>query len=514
MFVNSYLFTYNEPMRIKLLLLLFSSALILFASVSPAFAATAITVNTTSNDGPVNPFAWGVNAPEKSIWWAGDNQFISRISAAKIKLIRAHPIQEIIHAKNNLSWCTSPTSCDFTLMDQVLKTVFDAGAQPIFQVTGYPGGAGIGNMDWNKYAQFMSLVVTHYNKNLALAADGSRKLKYFEMWNEPTWEPDGKIPTDADYKNFVTTVGTAMKNVDSSIKLIGPVPQWADLRSDGELAFARSQLPQIDILSWHDYGPTSATDQSRMNWTKSDYFDNVITARNTSYLAGGPTDTKGTAITEYHIALGTLSSGDQSQYYTNYGATWLSSAISNFIRSKITMATQYDFEESGINELGLTAPTSSDKYFPRKTYYSYYIYGNHMGSTLLTQTAPQDNLESVFSRSSDGKTVYAVLVNKDVTNSRDVTITLQNAPSSGSYKKFTLDANTDPITGIQSSYSNGSITLTLGKASTVALDISTGGTTSIPGDINGDGKIDGVDYVMALNQNLSLQPVINGIISQ
>src|SRR5688500_18156501 len=54
---------------------------------------TTVTVNCTSNDGTVNPFAWGVGAPDKYSWWPGNTALKQRISDAKIKLVRVGPVQ-------------------------------------------------------------------------------------------------------------------------------------------------------------------------------------------------------------------------------------------------------------------------------------------------------------------------------------------------------------------------------------------------------------------------------------
>lgn len=83
------------------------------AGLSFAGTATTISVDTASNAGTVNPFAWGVGAPDKRTWWAGNSALKTRISDAKIKLVRVNPIQNMIYNGRD----PYPSSGTWTLTD-------------------------------------------------------------------------------------------------------------------------------------------------------------------------------------------------------------------------------------------------------------------------------------------------------------------------------------------------------------------------------------------------------------
>src|SRR5260221_9752915 len=111
--------------------------ILVFSHLLPVHAQSAtISLDPTVNLAPVNPFVWGIGSPEKHIWWAGNTNLANLIKNAKIKLIRTGPVQNIWYAKGQ-HVCTTATSCDFTLMDQILTSIFDSGAEPLFSIIAY-----------------------------------------------------------------------------------------------------------------------------------------------------------------------------------------------------------------------------------------------------------------------------------------------------------------------------------------------------------------------------------------
>src|ERR1044072_8004428 len=206
--------------------------------VEAAATAVSITVDCASNKGPVNPLAWGVGAPDKYMWWPGNTTLKQRILDAKIRIVRVGPVQ--LGRYNGRDIYPAADSWNFADLDLILNSIFDAGAQPSFTVVGYP--QGIAAKDFTAYAHFMEGVVKRYNVQKALGAN--RTVKYWEMWNEPTDEGDGKL-TQAEYKTFVQTVGNAMKAQDPTIKLIGHVHTWSDLGNGGWVSFAARKLEEM-----------------------------------------------------------------------------------------------------------------------------------------------------------------------------------------------------------------------------------------------------------------------------
>lgn len=441
-------------------------------SVSAAMTSTQLTINLASRTGSVNPFVWGINAPDKQTNWAGSSTVEGYLQQAGIKIIRVGALQYALYHSANKSICTTPTSCDFTQMDADLKSVFDSGAQPLFVVAGYPGG-GITQYDWTDYASFMKTVVTRYNVDLVLG----HKVLYWEMWNEPTDEADGTIPDKATYANFVKTVGGAMKGIDSSIKLVACAAPWADLGSGGWVDYtAKNTNNLVDILSWHDYGSGTYDDQARLVDT-SRYTTEVADITTGSGLLSSDGKRYQAALTEYNMAWQSLSSGNNQYYHSAYTAVYDASTIIEGLSSGATIFTNYAAMETGTNNLGLLA--NSGSYTPYAPYYTFYEFGNFMQSYLLATSSTASNLQYVASISSDGQKVTVIAVNQNMTASQTITLAL-NGASTGSYTSYTLDDSTLPTSGTSGSLQQGQLTATLPALSVVSfvINLSTTGTSN------------------------------------
>jgi hypothetical protein len=421
--------------------------------------------NLGSNRGEVNPLIWGINAPDKDLLWAGNKTLEQRISSARIKIVRVGAIQYANYVLGH-NMCTSPTSCDFSAMDAPLKTIFDAGAEPLFVVVAYPGG--IAQYAWQSYAIFMQQVVRRYNVDLALG----EKIRYWELWNEPTSEPDGTIPTRQLYEEFIKTVGGAMKSVDSTIKLIAPAAPYADLGSGGWLSYvAQNTNNLVDVLSWHDYGGHTMNDQTRLTYTRLKYYDNIRTLEESKNFVDTTSGKRyGAAITEYNMAGQPLADRSAAQFHNNYNAVYVASAIINAMKAKAQLFTFFTLAQSGTNLLGILDP-SKGSYSPFKPYYTFYIFGNHMGTTLLDGTGDSEFLEYIASKSPDGTTVYIIAVNKNVRDAQSIDVNLNNVDS-GNYRVYELDASINPLAVVNSRYQSGHFKYILPPLSVTAFEIS------------------------------------------
>lgn len=451
------------------------------AGVSFAGTATTITVDTASNAGSVNPFAWGVGAPDKYAWWAGNTALKTRISDAKIKLVRVNPIQNMLY--NGRDPYPSAGTFALTDMDAILNTIYDAGAEPLFVIAGFPAGVPntrdasgtITSANWTEYANFMKGVVKRYNTDHVLGA--SKTIRYWELWNEPTIEGDGKFSSQANYKTFAQTVGNAMKAQDSTIKLIGPVDAWSDLSSTGYVSYAAKQLEsQIDILSWHDYGPDPTnSDATRLAWTKPHYQDNVATVKSggAGDIFKGPSGKLyGAAITEYNMSHQDGGSTYNAKYHNYFNAIYSASAIVNAMKGNADMLMSYNLAETGTNLLGLLDNTS---YSPYKPYYAYHLFGNHFGNQKLTGTGGTTNLEFVASKDTATGKTYVIAVNKDASVTYDAAVQLQNISSAtGTVNVWKLDATTNPTSSTSLAYSGSQFTYSIAPMTAVAFEVTPG----------------------------------------
>jgi len=421
-----------------------------------------ITIDPSSNAGSVNPLTWGIGAPGSEIWRGTDPTVIQRIKDAKIKLIRIGAIQYSNYHLGGQT-CTSPTDCNFSDMDQMLRAIFDADAEPLFTLAGYPGG--FPQHDWQSYAIFMQQVVKRYDIDFVLG----KKVRYWEMWNEPQIEGDGTIPTVQEYADFVIIVGGAMKAIDPSIKIVAPAAPSPDLGSHGWLSYmAKNTNDLVDILSWHHYGRYNDTDQIRLDKEKTMYYDNVVKVETGADFVSLSGKRYGAAITEYNMAGQSLAHGSPSKFRSSYNAVFIANAIVQAMRAKVDLFTFYLLAQLGPNLLGVL--DYNNKWAPYKPYYTFYMFGNHSGTTLINGSSGTNTLVYIASKSQDEGKIYVIVVNISITSAPQITLQIKGTLS-GNYTRYLLDSNNNPTTGTSGTYTRGQITYTLPALSIAAFDI-------------------------------------------
>jgi hypothetical protein len=456
---------------LALLLILVASPLLvpLLAHLRSASSSTGpvsgklITLDPSSQAGRVNPLIWGIGAPGREIWRGDDPLVVQRLRAAHIKLIRIGAIQySNYHLGGNT--CTAPTRCNFSDMDRLLRAIFAAGAEPLFTVVGYPGG--FAPHDWQSYAIFMQQVVNRYNRELILG----NKVHYWEMWNEPQIEGDGTIPTVQEYVDFVRMVGGAMKAVDPGIELVAPAAPFPDLGRNGWVtSVARQTRDLVDVLSWHDYGRYDATDQDRLKQEQQRYADNVASVETDPAFVSPSGKRYGAAISEYNMAARPLLDRDDNQFHGIYNAVYIANAIIYATRAKAAFCTFYLLAQSGPNWLGVL--DYRNHWSPYIPYYTFLLFGDHSGTTLIGGSGDTGTLSYLASRSRDGHTLYVVVVNSSMTAAQQVTLQITGA-THGTYKIYLLDRHGYAAVGMPGSYIGGRITSTQPALSITAFDIS------------------------------------------
>jgi glycosyl hydrolase family 39 (putative alpha-L-iduronidase) len=421
-----------------------------------------ITIDSSSSAGTVNPLIWGIEAPSKEIWNGSNPMVIQRIRDAKIKLIRIGAIQSSNYHLGRRT-CTSPTSCDFSDMDRILHAIFDADAEPLFTIAGYPGG--FPQHDWPSYATFMKQVVKRYNVDFVLG----KKVRYWEMWNEPQIEGDGTIPTVQEYADFVRIVGGAIKAIDPSNKIIAPAAPFTDLGSGGWLSYvAKNTNDLIDVLSWHSYGSHIDTDQIRLEKEKRMYNDDVLKVEKGINFISPTGKRYGAAITEYNMAGQSLADKSIVNFHNNYNAVFVANAIIHAMKAKADLCTFFLLAQFDPNLLGVL--DYNNDWTPYKPYYTFYIFGNHFGTTLINGSGGTNTLEYIASKSQDGSTIWVIVVNSNTTSASHVTLQIKDT-FFGNYTTYLLDSNNNPTTGTPSVYTKGQIIYTLPALSIAAFDI-------------------------------------------
>ena len=158
-----------------------------------------------------------------------------------------------------------PANYDFTLTDEYLSAMRDAGTEPYYRL-----GQSIEHWikkygvnppkDFAKWARICEHVVRHYNEGWA---NGFRwNLRYWEIWNEP----DGNNPTK-DGRLGPTWTGTSEQFLElykitsrhlracfgDAIKIGGPGFCWWGAWKDQFLPYCAANDLPLDFYSWHCY---------------------------------------------------------------------------------------------------------------------------------------------------------------------------------------------------------------------------------------------------------------------
>lgn len=387
--------------------------------------------------GPIQFGVLGVNAPDKYMDWGSDPRVADRIREGGFRFVRTGLVQDGFYQKRDIY--PAPGKYDFRFVDRNLKQIIAGGAEPIVSIVGFPAGVPhrlkdgkIVSADWDAYARFIEGVIRHYNVDLAIR----KKIVYWELWNEPTDEPDGKFQSKEQYAEFVRMVAPIIRAVDPQVRLIGPVAPWSDMSPEGWPAFAARELGKhIDVICWHDYGGQSdQSDADRMAWPRAHYFDNVRTVMTAKQFASPPGKTFGTAITEYNMSWGDGPPEYLAKYRSEYNAAFLGASLVQAFRSGMELFCQYTLTQAGRNNLGLVDNTTFEPYRP---FYVYAVFSKHIGTRKLEIEGDAPGLEALATKRPLGITVHLVNTRPSIAS-----VTVQGLPN-GRIRMWQLDAKKD-----------------------------------------------------------------------
>lgn len=443
---------------------------------APKPPSVSYVVHCDSNDGAVKPGVLGVNGPDKYTDWAGNAEVTRRLREGGFKVVRMGLVQDGLYQKRDIY--PKPGQWRFKEMDTMLKSIFDAGAEPLLGVIGFPAGVEhrldsenkIAQADWAEYARFAAGAVKHYNVDHALGPD--RKIRYWELWNEPNDEPEGKFQSRAQYAEFVRTVAAAMKKVDPTVKLIGPVHSWSDLGPDGWVAFGAKELGQyLDILCWHDYGGgPDQSDADRMAWPRQHYGTNVsgVLSGGSERQFVGPSGKKfGAAITEYNMAWQDGPPEYKAKFHSAYNATYIGTALVRAMRSNLDLFCFYVFTQAGRNQLGLVDNVT---YKPYKPFYVFPLFSSHMGTWKLKTEGEYPGLELIATGKKDG--AITIFVVNSTASAQTATVTLAGAKqANGKARVWTVDDQHNGQEGPSLTYTNKKLSFAAPPFSVSAIEI-------------------------------------------
>jgi hypothetical protein len=159
-------------------------------------------------------------------------------------------------------WSADPTlaaSYNFTALDTIVAGIVASGAEVFFRLGRSDlsmisvSNSNVPPADFDKFATIAKHIVMHYNQGWA--SGYTYGIRYWEVWNEPDFTPFWN-GTAAQYYSLYSTVAAAIKSVDSTLKVGGPVtPTHNDYRGmlNSFLAYVQANKLPLDFFSFHWY---------------------------------------------------------------------------------------------------------------------------------------------------------------------------------------------------------------------------------------------------------------------
>lgn len=435
----------------------------------PSTSAAEYVVFPAIDQGPVLRTALGVNAPDKYTDWSQNAAVHRRMKEAGFGVVRVGLVQDGQYQKRDIY--PKAGEWRFEAMDRMLRAIFESGAEPLVSVIGFPAGVPhrldgdqkIQDADWAAYGRFVAGVVKRYNVDQVLGK--GRKIRYWEMWNEPGSEPDGKFTSKAQYAEFVRAVAPAIRKVDPTVRLVGPVQEWSDLSAEGWIAFGAKELgSHLDVLCWHDYGGQGdQSDADRMAWPRAHYGDNVRTVLTGDRFVGPGGKRFGTAITEYNMSWSASPPSHAAKYPTTYNAAFTGAALIQALDSGMELFCFYLLMQAGDNHLGLL---DNRTFEARTPFYVFPLFSRHLGDRKVKVEGTNPDLEVLATRKKDGVLTLFV-VNKSRTEARDVRFRVPGSKA----RRWEVSADRKGEAGPEVTIASGRLELALAPLSVTAIEV-------------------------------------------
>lgn len=159
----------------------------------------------------------------------------------------------------------APSSYDFTLTDEYLKTILDAGTKIYYRL-----GSKIEHWnkkygtlppaDYQKWAVVCEHIIMHYNEGWANGYHWD--IEYWEIWNEPDIDADESDNkrcwggSAQEFYELYEVAATHLKSRFPHLKIGGPALAWdTGAWTDNFLSFITrdGRKVPLDFFSWHQY---------------------------------------------------------------------------------------------------------------------------------------------------------------------------------------------------------------------------------------------------------------------
>ncbi|HVU70589.1 MAG TPA: cellulose-binding protein, partial [Ktedonobacteraceae bacterium] len=482
------------------LLCVFISTLALVGplGVTSAFAATSaqVTVNAGQSLGTLTSMSRGVNT---AVWDGNllDSAAASALQNAGITMLRypGGSTSDVYHWQSNSNVAGQGTDNSADNFDAYMNMVQSIGAQTIITVD-YGGGTPAEAAGWVQYANKGG---AGYNGPVPTYPGGSSTghnygIKYWEIGNEiygdgtygASWEYNNNAHTSAAYANNVVTYSNAMKAVDPTIK-IGAVltapGNWPDgvTNSSSPQPWNQTVLStacnsiDLAIVHWYPQNPGNETDSGLLSST-SQIAGMVSTLRSElNQYCGAHASAVQILVTETN----SVSSNPGKQTVSVVNALFQADNYMNWLENGVTSVDWWTLHNNAV------AGNTSSSLYGTAQYGDYGILANHTcttstsgicepavdtpfpayyglqmlntlgkaGDSMVSASSNQTLLSSHAVLQANGK-LGVLLVNKDPSNSYNVSLSLSGYNAASNATIYTYGENSSSITSTSGSSSS------------------------------------------------------------
>jgi len=366
----------------------------------------------------------------------------------------------------------------FGNLDAIVNDVRGAGGLVVLDIAYAPqwmwdcSAGAIRDTSFAEFATYMARVVSYYNLGSFIAEDGTtitnpagtaNRIGYWELWNEPDQRTLGCPPlgnpniTAEQYVAMWNASVSAMLAVDPAIKLVGPSTSSAMPSNvpDYLAALVAGATHKPDIVSFHAYGGWHNAQSDRF------FFDGDVECCGIAGIERGLAAVQAEApgvpiwITEFNVNSDSTGDDPTQRPWTAFGAAWGASAFGRLARHGVQAIFEFQFANPSLRQLSLIEIDSGR---PLLSYWREYYLARFFppGSTLLSATSSNPEVETLAARPPGSNVVRVLVVNRQVDSNvatggpglpATVRVTMQDLPRVSALTIRRIDAATPLETG-------------------------------------------------------------------
>lgn len=338
-----------------------------------------------SSSRPIQPTAYGQNYWDWVPSWTGQIDKTKKIVAnLKLNTYRA--------GGNTNDWDNAPDNWDYEEIDTYIAYCRVIGAEPILQVPIIsskrdPNVA----VDWVKYCK-----------------DKGYNVKYWIIGNEPDLYTSHNFfkreYTVYDYCEDFNKYASKMRELDPSIKIIGPEVCQYEGYNDWIPTFVELCRINVDIVSYHFYPYGKVKD-----FTITNILNSPKTTRDLMKWVKNNAGGKQVALTETHVSWSEVMN-KQASAESFYAGLWIAEVMGSALEEDLWTVNFW----GTIGGYGTGFIDSDLK--PRPSYYGLWMFTNHFGANLITVNNSPDGLAVYASRNQANNRTIIIGVNKTNTH--------------------------------------------------------------------------------------------------